>query len=181
MALVKWAMVSPKFAPVTVLTPKLIDINETSLEKAQANITKSLEKLESKGRLGAGQSKDSILAKLSFFSSLDQVSDRDLVIEAIVENEKIKLDLFCELDKLTDATCILASNTSSIPITRIASATNRPEKVIGMHFMNPVPIMKLVEVITGMATSDETKDKSAHWRKVWVKRSVPLKTTLALS
>ena len=141
------------------LDTKLIDINETSLEKAQANITKSLEKLESKGRLGAGQSKDSILAKLSFFSSLDQVSDRDLVIEAIVENEKIKLDLFCELDKLTDDSCILASNTSSIPITRIASATNRPEKVIGMHFMNPVPIMKLVEVITGMATSDETKDR----------------------
>ena len=82
-----------------------------------------------------------------------EVSDRDLVIEAIVENEKIKLELFCELDKLTDSHCILASNTSSIPITRIASATNRPDKVIGMHFMNPVPIMKLVEVISGMATS----------------------------
>ena len=110
-----------------------------------------------------GQTKDSVLARkrgnLSFFDKVAEVSDRDLVIEAIVENEKIKLELFSELDQLTDSHCILASNTSSIPITRIASATNRPDKVIGMHFMNPVPIMKLVEVISGMATSDETKKR----------------------
>ncbi len=141
------------------LDVKLIDINKASLEKAQANISKSLEKMEAKGRLKDGQTKDSVLAKLSFFDKVAEVSDRDLVIEAIIENEKIKLDLFSELDKLTDSHCILASNTSSIPITRIASATNRPDKVIGMHFMNPVPIMKLVEVISGMATSDETKKR----------------------
>ena len=141
------------------LDVKLIDINKASLEKAQANISKSLEKMEAKGRLQEGQTKDSVLANLSFFDKVAEVSDRDLVIEAIIENEKIKLELFSELDKLTDSHCILASNTSSIPITRIASATNRPDKVIGMHFMNPVPIMKLVEVISGMATSDETKKR----------------------
>ena len=141
------------------LTVTLVDINSDTLEKAQANITKSLTKLEEKGRLKDGFTKDSILSKLSFSSKIEDTKDCDLVIEAIIENEKIKLDLFKKLDEVTKKDCVLASNTSSIPITRIASATNRPDKVIGMHFMNPVPIMKLVEVISGMATSEETKGR----------------------
>ena len=110
-----------------------MDINSDTLEKAQANITKITDEIEEKGVFKDGFTKDSILSKLSFSSKIEDTKDCDLVIEAIIENEKIKLDLFKKLDEVTKKDCVLASNTSSIPITRIASATNRPDKVIGMH------------------------------------------------
>jgi 3-hydroxybutyryl-CoA dehydrogenase len=133
----------------------LVDINSKQLETAKTGISGSLEKLTSKGVLTSEQ-KSSALANLNFASELNALKDCDLVVEAIVENERIKTELFQTLDKITKASCILASNTSSIPITRLAAATTRPTQFIGMHFMNPVPLMKLVEVIPGMATSDET-------------------------
>ena len=133
----------------------LVDINSKQLETAKTGISGSLEKLTSKGVLTSEQ-KSSALANLNFASELNALKDCDLVVEAIVENERIKTELFQTLDKITKASCILASNTSSIPITRLAAATARPTQFIGMHFMNPVPLMKLVEVIPGMATSDET-------------------------
>ncbi|SMF13710.1 3-hydroxybutyryl-CoA dehydrogenase [Pseudobacteriovorax antillogorgiicola] len=136
------------------LDVKLYDISPEQLEVAQASIKKSLEKLESKDRLPAPAS--DILSRLTTINSLESFSDADLVIEAIVENEGVKAKIFQELDKICPSETILASNTSSIPITRIASHTKRPDKVIGMHFMNPVPIMKLVEVIPGMATDPAT-------------------------
>ena len=131
----------------------LFDIAEEQLKKASGGIEKSLAKLAAKDKLP--ESPEKIMSRLQTSSELKSLSDCDLVIEAIVENEEVKTKLFSELDELCDAKTILASNTSSIPITRLGRATKRPEKVIGMHFMNPVPIMKLVEVIPGMATHEE--------------------------
>ncbi len=133
----------------------LVDIQKVQLEKAQKGIQTSLEKLEAKAALPAGQSAQSISQRLKFEDSLAKLKDCDLVIEAVSENEALKTKIFKELDEITGKHCVLASNTSSIPITRLATATSRPDKVIGMHFMNPVPIMKLVEVIPGMTTSTE--------------------------
>lgn len=97
-----------------------------------------------------------VLERFSHFITLEQLHDCDLVVEAAVEDFDVKSKIFADLNKLTPASTILASNTSSISITRLASVTTRPDKVIGMHFMNPVPVMKLVEVIRGLATSSET-------------------------
>ncbi len=133
----------------------LIDIQQTSLDKAVATITKNLDRLIAKEKITADQ-KDACLNNITTFTSVaDGVSDRELVVEAATENVDLKLKIFKDLDQHCNADCILATNTSSISITKIASVTNRPEKVIGMHFMNPVPIMKLVEIIRGYATSDE--------------------------
>ncbi|NRA67350.1 MAG: 3-hydroxybutyryl-CoA dehydrogenase, partial [Pseudobacteriovorax sp.] len=128
----------------------IIDISDDQLKKAQGGIAKSLEKLASKDRLK--ESPDAISARIQTNTDLKTLKDFDLVIEAIVENEGIKTKLFAELDELCKPSTVLASNTSSIPITRLGKATHRPNQVIGMHFMNPVPIMKLVEVIPCMAT-----------------------------
>lgn len=136
----------------------LCDINETQLERGHQGIKKSLEKFASKGKLGE-QSPVSILERLSLSKEMKELSSCDLVIEAIVENESVKGKIFKELDELCPPETILASNTSSIPITRLASHTARPQQFIGMHFMNPVPIMKLVEVIPGMATSQKTTER----------------------
>lgn len=133
----------------------LVDINPKQIETAKAGITGSLEKLASKGVITAEQ-KTAALANITFGSDLNALKDCDIVIEAIIENERIKTELFQSLDKITKSSCILASNTSSIPITRMAAATSRPDKFIGMHFMNPVPLMKLVEIIPGIATAEET-------------------------
>ena len=119
------------------------DVNQTALDQGSANIAKSLEKFVSKEQLTAAE-KEQILSRLQFKSELGALKDADLIVEAIVENEGVKTDLFKRLDALVKPSAILASNTSSISITRLASATNRPEQVIGMHFMNPVPLMKLV-------------------------------------
>jgi len=137
----------------------LIDINEAYLAKGLATIEKNLTRQVEKATITAAV-KESALANIITATSVKVgVGNADLVIEAATENETIKLSLFKEIDEYAPASAILASNTSSISITKIASATKRPEKVIGMHFMNPVPLMKLVEVIRGYSTSDETTTK----------------------
>lgn len=134
----------------------VIDANPIALERAKAGIAKSLEKLHSKGSITEAPA--SILSRLSFASDLQTFEsfDPDLVVEAVTENFELKKSIFKELDEVCPAHTVLASNTSSISITKIAAVTKRPDKVVGMHFMNPVPIMKLVELIRGLATSDET-------------------------
>ena len=132
----------------------LMDVIPGQVERAQATIAKSVEKLVSKGVLSEEQKQAAL--KITTGITLDGTSSADLVIEAATENPDLKLRLFRELDQLAKPGAILASNTSSISITKIAAATKRPENVIGMHFMNPVPLMKLVEVIRGLATSTET-------------------------
>ncbi len=131
-----------------------MDAFPQALEKAKATIARSTEKLLEKGVITAEQK--AAAEAIRFVSTLDGVEEADLVIEAIIEDPQAKFDLFAELDRHARPGVILASNTSSISITKIAAHTRRPEKVIGMHFMNPVPIMRLVEVIRGLATDDET-------------------------
>jgi 3-hydroxybutyryl-CoA dehydrogenase len=133
----------------------LADVSEVSLAKGKAGIEKGLSKLVEKGKLDAA-AKDSALAKLSTATAILDVKNVDAGIEAVTENEDLKKKIFKDLDQVVRAGGILATNTSSIPITRIGATTKRPESVIGMHFMNPVPLMALVEIIRGAATSDET-------------------------
>jgi 3-hydroxybutyryl-CoA dehydrogenase len=133
----------------------LRDLGQEILGRARGTIEKSLGKLVEKGKLPPAE-REATLARLTFTTDLEEVRHSDLVVEAAVEDAAIKLALFRELDALTRKEAILASNTSSISITKLAAATSRPEQVIGMHFMNPVPLMQLVEVIRGQATSDET-------------------------
>jgi 3-hydroxybutyryl-CoA dehydrogenase len=133
----------------------LIDINETALQKALQTISGNLDRQIKKGTL-TEEAKATTLNNIKTYTQLAEgVAQADLVVEAATENPVTKLNIFAELDKVCPAHTILASNTSSISITKIGSATKRPEKVIGMHFMNPVPVMKLVEVIRGYATSSE--------------------------
>ena len=140
-------------------TVQLIDLNEAQLEKAVATISKNLDRQVAKGSLTEEQ-KAQTLANLSTSNSIETgVSNAELVVEAATENVDLKLKIFQTLDANAPANCILASNTSSISITKIASVTNRPSQVIGMHFMNPVPVMKLVEVIRGYSTSNEVNEK----------------------
>ncbi len=131
-----------------------MDAVPQALEKAKATIARSTDKLLEKGVITAEQK--AAAEAIRFVNTLDGVEEADLVIEAIIEDPQAKFDLFSELDRRARPGVILASNTSSISITKIAAHTRRPEKVIGMHFMNPVPIMRLVEVIRGLATDDET-------------------------
>jgi 3-hydroxybutyryl-CoA dehydrogenase len=133
----------------------LIDLAEAILERGMATISSNLQRGVDKGKMTA-EEKQQILGRIKPTGDLAAASGADLVVEAIIENLAAKTQLFAKLDTLTSPACILASNTSSISITKIAAATQRPDKVIGMHFMNPVPVMTLVEVIRGMATSDET-------------------------
>jgi 3-hydroxybutyryl-CoA dehydrogenase len=132
----------------------MMDVSPEQLERARATIARSAEKLASKDQITAAQ-KEAALA-ITTATGLETVPEADLVIEAATENSELKLKIFAELDRLARPGVILASNTSSISITKIAAATHRPEQVIGMHFMNPVPLMRLVEVIPGLATSRET-------------------------
>lgn len=131
-----------------------MDVIPAALESAKANIGKSVEKLFSKGLITESQ-RDAAL-KIRYASNMDSISSSDLVIEAATENPELKLKIFREMDEKARSGAILASNTSSISITKIAGITKRPDKVIGMHFMNPVPLMKLVEIIRGLGTSDQT-------------------------
>jgi 3-hydroxybutyryl-CoA dehydrogenase len=134
----------------------LIDINQPALDKAIQTITKNLDRQVAKGTLTEGQ-KTTTLENITTYTSIqDGVQNADLIVEAATENVDLKLKIFKDLDEHAPAHAILASNTSSISITQIAAVTNRGNKVIGMHFMNPVPVMKLVEVIRGYATSDGT-------------------------
>jgi len=134
----------------------LIDVDQEALEKALNTIAKNLDRQVSKGTL-TEQQKVETIKNISTFTTIEAgVKTADLIVEAATENIDLKLKIFKDLDTFAPAKAILASNTSSISITQIASVTNRGEKVIGMHFMNPVPLMKLVEVIRGYQTSDET-------------------------
>lgn len=133
---------------------KLNDREQQFFDRGIQTITKNLSRNVEKGRMTEDE-KQSVLNRITMSLSIEDASDVDLVIEAAVENMEIKQSIFKQLDDITPAHTILATNTSSLPITEIAAATNRPKQVIGMHFMNPVPVMKLVEIIRGLATSDE--------------------------
>jgi 3-hydroxybutyryl-CoA dehydrogenase len=132
----------------------IVDISETALEKAIQTITKNLDRMVAKGTITEVQKSDT-LKNLSTSTSIEQgAANAELVVEAATENEGLKLKIFTQLDAVCKPETILASNTSSISITKIAAATKRADKVIGMHFMNPVPVMKLVEIIRGYSTTD---------------------------
>jgi len=133
------------------------DIAEKFVEHGMSVIKKNLQRSVDKGRMEQAEM-DTVLGRISTTTELAAMKDVDIVVEAATENEKIKLDIFAQLDEICPKDTILASNTSSISITKIAAATKRPGKMIGMHFMNPVPVMKLVEVIKGLVTTEETYD-----------------------
>lgn len=136
----------------------LIDIKQEFLDKALAKISKNMDRQVAKELISQAD-KDASISRISTFISMAEgVKQADLVVEAATENMDLKLAIFKQVDELAPETAILASNTSSISITKIAAVTQRAEKVIGMHFMNPVPVMKLIEVIRGFSTSDETTD-----------------------
>jgi 3-hydroxybutyryl-CoA dehydrogenase len=139
-------------------TVTLIDVSQAALDKALLTITKNLDRQVAKEAISASE-KTSILSNISLDTQMEHgLQGVDLVVEAATENIELKLKIFAELYRVCAPEVILASNTSSISITKIASVTNRPDKVIGMHFMNPVPVMKLVEIIRGYSTSDEVTD-----------------------
>lgn len=139
-------------------TVKLIDISEASLEKGMKTIATNLDRMVAKGTITEDDKHKTISNIITYTDMKDGVVGVDLVVEAATENVALKLKIFQQLEELTDSHVILATNTSSISITQIAAATKRADKVIGMHFMNPVPIMKLVEIIKGYSTSKETFD-----------------------
>ncbi len=136
----------------------LIDVKQEILDKALSTITRNMDRQVAKGSLSEEQ-KAQALANLTTYTNMSEgVENADLVIEAATENLEIKLNIFRQLDQFAPPHCILASNTSSISITKIGSVTSRPDKIIGMHFMNPVPVMKLVEIIGGFKTTEETAE-----------------------
>lgn len=134
---------------------KLVDVSEPALEKAVQTISKNLDRMVTKGNITEND-KTATLGNISTYTNLEYSANDDLIIEAATENVQLKLKIFTELDQICNPETILATNTSSISITKIAAATKRAHKVIGMHFMNPVPVMKLVEVIRGYATNAAT-------------------------
>jgi 3-hydroxybutyryl-CoA dehydrogenase len=136
----------------------MIDVSHDALERGMATIEKNLDRQVKKGSINEKQ-REETLGFISPEQSVDAAADAVLIVEAATENTDLKFRIFGELDRIANPEAILASNTSSISITEIAARTKRPEKVVGMHFMNPVPVMKLVEIIRGLATSDETTQK----------------------
>jgi 3-hydroxybutyryl-CoA dehydrogenase len=136
----------------------MIDVAQDALDRGKATIEKNLDRQVKKGTIDQA-AKDATLSNVTLATDLAAASDASLIVEAATENVALKYRIFSDLDKLAKPDAILASNTSSISITEIAAKTGRPEKVVGMHFMNPVPVMKLVEIIRGLATSDETTAK----------------------
>ena len=148
----------------------LMDVVPEQLERARSNIARSLDKLQSKGAISEEQRAAAL--SIPTYTHLMAVDQADLVIEAASENPEIKIKVFRELDQRTRPQAILATNTSSISITGIGAATSRPDKVIGMHFMNPVPLMRLVEVIRGLATSNETTDVTTEVCRAMGKEAV---------
>ena len=151
----------------------LMDVIPEQLERARGTIARSVEKLVGKGAISQTQ-RDAAL-NIPTYTDLQAVSQADLVIEAASENPELKFKLFKEIDQRARPGAILASNTSSISITKIAAATQRPDQVIGMHFMNPVPLMRLVEVIRGLATSDETTSATVEVCRIMGKEPVEAK------
>ncbi len=133
----------------------VVDLKQEFLDRAFSNITKSLERIVKKGALSEDD-KNSTLKNIKTSTDLDSAKESQLVIEAVTENLEVKLDIFRRLEAACPPEVVFASNTSSLPITQLAASTKRPDKFIGMHFMNPVPMMKLIELIRGIATSDET-------------------------
>ena len=153
----------------------LIDISESVLEKAIQTISNNLDRQIKKGSIDENQKKKTLL-NISTFTEINKgVSESDLIVEAITEHLPAKRELFIELDRLSKKSCILASNTSSISITELASKTGKPDKVIGMHFMNPVPVMQLVEIIRGFNTSEETVQRISEIAKQLGKIPVEVK------
>ncbi|HYO22485.1 MAG TPA: 3-hydroxyacyl-CoA dehydrogenase NAD-binding domain-containing protein, partial [Flavisolibacter sp.] len=139
----------------TGFSVSLIDVSQLQLDRALETISKNFDRQIAKGSIGT-EVKESALRNIQTHTSIETgVKDADLVVEAATENTELKLKIFQQMDDHAPAGCILASNTSSISMTKIAAATKRPEKVIGMHFMNPVPVMKLVEIINGYATDED--------------------------
>jgi len=136
----------------------LVDMNDAALARARETISANVQRQVKKEVLTAVDA-ESLLARLAFDKDLAACASAELVVEAVFEDQNVKRDIFQKLDDLTPPETLLASNTSSISVTRIAAATRRPDKVIGMHFMNPVPVMKLVEIIRGQATSDATLER----------------------
>lgn len=136
----------------------MCDVKEEFLQRGMSAIDKSLQRDVDKPRLSA-EEKTTIIGRIETTTELETLSSASFVIEAVTEDLNVKSELFKALDRITPGTAVLASNTSSISITKLGATTNRPDKVIGMHFMNPVPVMKLVEVIRGIATSNETYEK----------------------
>jgi 3-hydroxybutyryl-CoA dehydrogenase len=134
---------------------RLVDVAQPMLDRARNSIDRSLAKFVEKGKLSAAD-RDATLARLTTYSGLDALAEADYIVEAIVENADAKRELFARLDALAGPDVILSSNTSSISITLLGAATKRPDRVLGMHFMNPVPLMTLVELIRGQATSDDS-------------------------
>lgn len=143
----------------------IVDISLAQLDRAVATITKNLDRQLSKGTITEEQKRSTLENILTNSSIIDGVKNAELVVEAATENEELKFKIFEELDKYAPKQAILATNTSSISITRIAAVTNRADKVIGMHFMNPVPVMKLVEIINGYATKKEVTDSIVELSK----------------
>jgi 3-hydroxybutyryl-CoA dehydrogenase len=150
----------------------LLDLSEKALINAISKISDNLDRMIKKDKISVDEKKDILNNITTFTDTKKGVKDVDLVIEAATENIDLKLKIFQELDDICDLKTLLATNTSSISITKIAAATKRPDKVIGMHFMNPVPIMKLVEVIRGYATSNEVTEKIMHVSKILGKSPV---------
>lgn len=140
----------------------MIDVAQPALEKGRDTIAKNLDRQVKKGTIAEGD-KQAVLGRISLQTSTDAVTGCALVIEAATEHRDLKFRIFADLDAKADAGAILATNTSSISITEIAARTKRPELVIGMHFMNPVPMMQLVEIIRGLATSDATTERVVGW------------------
>ncbi|WP_433407946.1 3-hydroxybutyryl-CoA dehydrogenase [Saccharomonospora azurea] len=138
----------------------VVEADAAAAEAGRGRIEKSLARGVDKGKLSADE-RDAALARLTFSTELDACADRQLVIEAVAENEAVKLDVFGKLDAITGPDAILASNTSSLPITRLAMATQRPERVVGLHFFNPVPVQKLVELIPSLLTGDDTVEQAS--------------------
>ncbi|HEU4723539.1 MAG TPA: 3-hydroxybutyryl-CoA dehydrogenase [Gemmatimonadaceae bacterium] len=142
----------------------MIDVADAALARGRETIEKNLDRQIKKGALAADE-RGVILDRLTTSTSLDAVRGAALVVEAATERRELKFQIFADLDRLADPAAVLATNTSSISITEIAGRTSRPEQVIGMHFMNPVPLMQLVEVIRGLATSDETMHRVLAWSR----------------
>jgi len=142
----------------------MIDVAEGALGRGRGTIEKNLDRQIEKGTVPASE-RGAILERVSTHTSLHAVTGAALVVEAASENRDLKFKIFAEVDRLADQSAVLATNTSSISITEIAARTSRPQAVIGMHFMNPVPVMKLVEIIRGLATSDETTRRVMEWSK----------------
>ena len=152
----------------------LYDLEQRLVDKGRAAVSRFLDRSVEKGKLEA-QERDAVLERIEVTTDLSRASETQWFIEAVVEDLKVKKDLFRQADEVCPPSTILATNTSSLSVTDIASVTGRPDKVLGIHFMNPVPLMKLVEVVRGLATDDETMEKARELVKTLGKEPVPVR------